>query len=164
MTAISPSSPQRVAARWWGRLSLGCLFLVFAAGPTAAPACAPPPGENRPNFVILFADDLGYGDLGCYGSEKIRTPNLDRMADEGMRFTDFYVAAPVCSASRAALLTGRYPIRTGVNERFCKAQRFEYRRTIDSGDDQTVVTTNLFDRMNNLKPLSFRKKCLFAVF
>lgn len=69
---------------------------------------------DRPNVVILVADDLGYGDLGCYGAKEIKTPHLDRMAKEGMRFTDFYVAASVCSASRAALLTGRYPIRTGV--------------------------------------------------
>lgn len=65
-------------------------------------------------MVVIFADDLGYGDLGCYGSPTIRTPHLDRMAAEGMRFTDFYVASEVCSPSRAALLTGRYPIRSGM--------------------------------------------------
>ena len=57
---------------------------------------------ERPNVVIILADDLGYGDLGCYGHPTIRTPNLDRMAAEGIRFTDFYVAQAVCSASRAA--------------------------------------------------------------
>jgi arylsulfatase A len=69
---------------------------------------------DKPNIVILFADDLGYGDLGCYGHPTIRTPNLDRMAAEGLRFTDFYSAAEVCTPSRAALLTGRYPIRSGM--------------------------------------------------
>ena len=69
---------------------------------------------EQPNFVVIFADDLGYGDLGVYGSETIRTPNLDRMAAEGMRFTDFYATAPFCSPSRASLLTGRYPVRAGV--------------------------------------------------
>ncbi len=67
-----------------------------------------------PNFVIIFADDLGYGDLGCYGHPSIRTPNLDRMAAEGMRFTDFYSASEVCTPSRTGLITGRYPIRSGM--------------------------------------------------
>ena len=57
---------------------------------------------------------MGYGDLGCYGAKDIRTPNLDRLAREGTRFTDFYVAQPVCTASRAALLTGCYPNRVGM--------------------------------------------------
>src|SRR6266700_5993760 len=71
-------------------------------------------GTPPPNIIIILADDLGYGDLGCYGHPTIRTPNLDRMASEGMRFTDFYVAACVCTPSRAGLLTGRLPIRTGM--------------------------------------------------
>src|SRR5262249_55387775 len=65
-------------------------------------------------FVIILADDLGYADLGCYGARGYQTPNLDRMAKEGMRFTDFYVAQGVCSASRTALLTGCYPNRVGI--------------------------------------------------
>jgi arylsulfatase A-like enzyme len=65
-----------------------------------------------PNIVIIFVDDMGYFDLGCYGSETIRTPRIDRLADEGTRFTDFYVQ-PVCGPSRSALLTGRYPFRSG---------------------------------------------------
>lgn len=68
---------------------------------------------SRPNFIILFADDMGYGDLGCFGNPVIRTPHLDRMAAEGTRFTSFYAAAPVCTPSRAGLLTGRNPIRAG---------------------------------------------------
>ncbi len=62
---------------------------------------------------MLFADDMGYSDLSCYGNPVIRTPNLDRMAEEGLRFTSFYAAAPVCTPSRVGLLTGRYPVRAG---------------------------------------------------
>jgi arylsulfatase A len=69
--------------------------------------------RKRPNVVIILADDLGYGDLGCFGSS-IPTPNLNKMAREGVRLNRFYSASPVCSPSRAALLTGRYPVRTGV--------------------------------------------------
>jgi len=70
--------------------------------------------KRPPNVVIIFADDLGYGDLGCFGHPTIRTPNLDRMAAEGLRLTQFYVAECVCTPSRAALLTGRLPIRNGM--------------------------------------------------
>ncbi|MEM7231132.1 MAG: sulfatase [Planctomycetota bacterium] len=70
--------------------------------------------EKLPNFVLIFIDDQGYQDIGCFGSPNIRTPRLDRMAKEGMRFTDFYALAPVCSASRAALLTASYPPRVGI--------------------------------------------------
>ncbi len=68
----------------------------------------------RPNVVVIFCDDLGYGDLACFGHPTIRTPNLDRMADEGQKWTNFYVAASVCTPSRAGLMTGRLPIRTGM--------------------------------------------------
>jgi len=69
-------------------------------------------GQDRPNFVIIFTDDQGYGDLSCYGSETIRTPRIDRLAEEGTKFTSFYVQV-VCGPSRSALLTGRYPVRSG---------------------------------------------------
>jgi arylsulfatase A len=70
--------------------------------------------SERPNFVVILCDDLGYGDLGCYGHPSIKTPNLDRLASEGIRFTDCYASAPVCSSSRAGLLTGRCPSRAGI--------------------------------------------------
>ncbi len=84
-------------------------FLALAAFPVAASSAA-----SRPNIVIIFTDDQGYNDVGCYGSPKIRTPRLDQMAKEGLRFTDFYVSSSICSASRASLLTGRYPDLHGV--------------------------------------------------
>jgi arylsulfatase A-like enzyme len=75
------------------------------AGDTARP--------RKPNILVFVADDLGYGDLGCYGSKDIRTPHLDHLARQGVRLTDCYAAAPVCSPTRAALMTGRYPQRAG---------------------------------------------------
>ena len=96
--------------RWlrYGRLLAAVVVGLPAAAPLAT-ASGPPP-----NLVIVFADDLGYGDLGVYGAEHPVTPHLDRLAAQGMRLTDFYVAQPVCSASRAALLTGCYPNRLGI--------------------------------------------------
>ena len=69
--------------------------------------------QKSPNIILINCDDLGYGDLGCYGSIRNRTPHIDRLAQEGMRFTDFYMASPVCSPSRAAMMTGCYPPRIG---------------------------------------------------
>ena len=75
---------------------------------------SPSPAADPPNVVLISCDDLGYADLGCFGSKACRTPNLDRMAAEGARFADFYVSSAVCSASRAALLTGAYHERVGI--------------------------------------------------
>src|SRR5512140_3091387 len=86
-------------------------FLAASAAALATAAARPP------NIVMILCDDLGYGDLGCYGSQ-IRTPNIDRMAAEGVRFLHFNSANPLCSPSRAALLTGRYPTRVAVQRVF----------------------------------------------
>lgn len=77
-------------------------------------ACQSPPEAVQPNLIVIFCDDLGYGDLGSFGHPTIRTPNLDRMAREGQKWTHFYSAASVCTPSRAALLTGRLPVRNGM--------------------------------------------------
>lgn len=87
------------------------LLSLFAAclSPSEAPTDPRPP-----NVVLIFADDLGYGDLSCYGHPTIQTPRLDRLASEGIKLTSFYTAAAVCTPSRAGLLTGRYPLRVGL--------------------------------------------------
>ena len=72
--------------------------------------------HDRPNFIVIFCDDLGYGDLGCFGSARHRTPNIDRMAREGMRLTDFYVTSGVCTPSRSSLMTGCYPRRVNMHQ------------------------------------------------
>ena len=71
---------------------------------------------TKPNIVLINCDDLGHGDLGCYGSTVNSTPRIDRLASEGIRLTNFYMASPVCSPSRAAMLTGSYPLRVGIPE------------------------------------------------
>ena len=98
------------------------LCLLFASGVALAQS-------SRPNFVLVLADDLGYGDLGCFGSKDVKTPNLDQFAAEGMRFTSCYAGHPNCSPSRTALMTGRTPTRVGVRNwipaglaRACAAQ------------------------------------------
>src|SRR5947209_12319783 len=71
---------------------------------------------DRPNVVLIVADDLGWADLGCYGSRYHKTPHLDRLASQGVRFTDAYAAAPVCSPTRAAIMTGKYPARLNLTD------------------------------------------------
>lgn len=92
------------------RIAVLLLVAVAACSDMATVSAAEPP----PNFVIVFTDDQGYQDVGCFGSPDIETPNLDQMAREGIRLTDFYVSQAVCSASRAALLTGCYNVRIGI--------------------------------------------------
>ncbi len=100
-------SPLAARARsWLGLLSLAASQVLLTGFAQAAPAVPP-------NFILIVADDLGYGDLGCYGGQA-RTPHLDRLAAEGVRFTDFHSNGSVCSPTRAALLTGRYPHRLGI--------------------------------------------------
>ena len=88
-----------------------CLKLAPVAAGGLRAAAAP---ARRPNIILIIADDLGYADLGCYGNTQTRSPNLDRMASEGTRFTDFYVSWPACTPSRSTILTGRYPQRNGL--------------------------------------------------
>jgi len=107
-----PSRPRAAAGRLCAMLLVGGIL----CGEQAAVARQPndPAQPGRPNFVILLADDLGYGDLGCFGAKDIPTPNLDRLAAEGLRLTSFCVPQATCSPSRAGLLTGCYPNRIGI--------------------------------------------------
>ncbi|BCS31500.1 arylsulfatase [Luteitalea sp. TBR-22] len=89
---------------------LACVIALIATAPRPAAQGR----AERPNVIVILADDMGYGDLGSYGNPTIRTPHLDRLAAEGQRWTSFYAGGPVCSPSRAALLTGRLPVRSGV--------------------------------------------------
>ncbi len=119
-------------------------FLAAAGAALAGPIAAAP--SRPPNIVMIFCDDLGYGDLGCYGSG-LRTPNLDRMAAEGVRFTQFYSANPVCSPSRAALMTGRYPTRVGV------PRVLSPRDTTGLPDGETTIA-------QVLKPRGYKTMCV----
>jgi arylsulfatase A len=119
VSGFSIAAPSGVCCAW--RMFPRAWFMHFVlicspglfAGQTmgATKATAPVPA---PNLVIIFCDDLGYADVGCYGARGYKTPNIDRLARRGTRFTDFYAAQAVCSASRAALLTGCYPGRIGI--------------------------------------------------
>ena len=89
---------------------LTCLVLLGAVTPRIHAA----PPADKPNVIFIFVDDQGYYDLGCYGGKEFDSPRIDRMAAEGVRFTSYYAAAPICSPSRAGLLTGCYPRRVGL--------------------------------------------------
>jgi len=95
-------------------LKLFSILAVFAATLVLDANAADSPTSGKTNFVVIFCDDLGYGDLGVFGNPTIKTPHLDRMAEEGQKWTQFYSADPICTPSRAGLLTGRYPIRNGM--------------------------------------------------
>jgi arylsulfatase A-like enzyme len=104
-------------------LRIAVLFLVLLLASfwvNAAPVLAQQ--SDRPNFLFLFADDLGWGDLGCYGNTRIQTPYLDQLAEEGALFTQFYVNAPVCAPSRMAAITGHFPARHGIHEAYVSAE------------------------------------------
>ncbi len=97
------------------------LLLGMAFSPLTSYVSADEAPTRKPNFIIIFTDDQGYGDLGCFGAKHVRTPAIDRLAAEGSKLTSFYVAAPVCTPSRAALMTGCYPRRNDMarGSNFC---------------------------------------------
>ena len=114
MLPYADSGHPTLSLRQFSRLLCTCLLICLTVGLTGRDLAAKSGMAELPNFVIIFTDDQGYGDVGCYGAKGFKTPHLDQLAREGVRFTDFYVAQAVCGASRAALLTGCYPNRIGI--------------------------------------------------
>lgn len=108
---IEPTAKPMLTSANFTLKTLTLLFLILSGVSSVAAE-----DKAKPNFIIIFADDQGYNDLGCFGSEKIKTPNIDQLASEGRKFTSFYVPCSVCSPSRAALLTGCYPKRVGMQK------------------------------------------------
>src|SRR3972149_5929664 len=96
----------------WKSLKVSVIGLTSSLMLPAASGAATP---TKPNIVFILADDLGYADLGCYGANGIKTPNLDNMAIKGVRFTDYYAPAGVCTPTRASLMTGCYPKRVDLH-------------------------------------------------
>ena len=132
-------------------IGMGAAGVALSSGARGLQALAGETTRKKPNFVILFCDDLGYGDLSCYGHPTIRTPNLDRMAAEGQRWTNFYVGASVCTPSRAALLTGRLPIRSGM----CSDKRRVLFPDSAGGLPQSEITI-----AEALKPQGYATACI----
>jgi arylsulfatase A-like enzyme len=98
---------------------LALFSLAYLLGTSSLSAEEP---GRKPNIVFILIDDMGYGDLGCYGGRFAPTPNLDKLAQQGMRFKQFYVAAPICSPSRVAFVTGMFPGRLKINS-FLQTQK-----------------------------------------
>jgi N-acetylgalactosamine-6-sulfatase len=103
--------------------------------------------KKRPNVIFIFGDDWGWGDFGCYGHRHIKTPNIDRLAKEGVLFTQFYVNASVCSPSRVSFMTGHFPARHGVHAHLTKRPEFNKKRgVVNYLDPKAVTVTSLFKK------------------
>ena len=129
-------------ASWLVSVILVCALASFAGAQTPRP----------PNVIFIYADDMGYGDLGAFGAKAIRTPNLDRMAAEGLRLTSFYSVSPVCTPSRAALLTGRYAARMGIQNMHL-SNVLTFQDTTGLPTDETTIATAL-------KALGYATACI----
>lgn len=119
-----------------------------------------PNASIKPNIIIIMADDLGFGDLSCFGSESIATPNIDRLAHEGVKLTSFHASGPVCSPSRAGLLTGRYPIRSNVTNVYHPASSptaYAYRFMYEIGYG---MPTDEITLAQAIKPAGYASGCI----
>lgn len=119
------------------RLVVACLFFISNQSGVVAQTTA------KPNIIFIFTDDLGFGDLGCYGGKVIRTPNLDKMASEGTLFTNFSTSSPVCSPSRAAIMTGQYPVRHEIHYALGNEQHNQEFRMPNYLDPKAEMLTRL---------------------
>ena len=108
---------------------------------------------NKPNIILINCDDLGYGDLGCYGSKLNDTPNIDKLSEEGIKFTNFYMASPVCSPSRAAMLTGCYPPRISFGS-------FDDNRNVLFPGSPTGLNPNEITIANQVKSAGYNTKII----
>ncbi|QDT43902.1 Arylsulfatase [Gimesia alba] len=107
--------------RLFSFLVVVCLLALFSLSPISAKEKQT---RQRPNILLITADNLGYGDLGCYGNPVMKTPQLDKLAKQGVKLTDFYTASPTCTVSRATLMTGRYPQRIGLNHQLSADENY----------------------------------------
>ncbi len=121
-----------------------CTVVLFAFAATAALAGPNRADDKRPNIIFLFADDWGWGDLSCHGSKMVKTPNLDKLASQGMEFTQFTVNNPVCSPSRTAVMTGQFPARHCIHEHFNNIAHHKKTGMPDWLDPKLVMLPHLF--------------------
>ena len=130
-----------------GKVRIGCWLLLGWLLPHPALTAAASPPTSTPNIIFILADDLGYGDLGCYGQTKIRTPNIDRLASEGMRFTAHYSGNNVCAPSRCTLLSGKHPGHAYIRDN---------RGGLDGHEGQEPVPAGELQLPGALKQLGYR--------
>ena len=138
------------------------LMLCCSVGAATSAAPAPPSTEDntdasKPNIVFIYADDWGWGDLSCHGHEWLKTPNIDRLASEGTDFQQFNVLNPVCSPSRTAVMTGKYPARFNIHQHFASAAANRNRNMPDWLDPNVTMLPRL------LKQAGYRTAHLWQV-
>jgi arylsulfatase A-like enzyme len=135
---------------------LGRREFLAAAGGALSGA---PDKTQRPNFVLILADDLGWRDLACYGNPFFSTPNIDRLAAEGARFTQAYAASPVCSPTRASILTGRHPARTGITD-WIPGRRWPERGPLITPETPRALRLEENTIAEQLRRLGYRSACI----
>lgn len=128
-------------------MGLGAVSIVLPSAASAAP-------KRRPNFVFFLVDDLGWTDIGCYGSSFYETPNIDRLATEGMRFTDAYAACPVCSPTRASIMSGKYPARLNLTD-YLKGRRRGKLNPADYLDQMPLAEVTIAENLREVGYATF---------